>query len=203
MTPEVFASAAAFALVASFTPGPNNAMLLASGVNYGFARTIPHIAGITVGYGIMFAAVAMGVGRFVVERPELYLALKIASAIYLLWLAWKIARSTSEHAGSAIGEPQTFLQAALFQWVNPKGVGMALAASAAFINPAHAMEDLAALSVIMFVASVASASSWTYFGSVVAGVLSDPRRRRHFNVVMALLLVATIWPLFGDQAGAP
>ncbi len=200
MTPEIFASASAFALVASFTPGPNNAMLLASGVNYGFARTLPHIAGITVGYGIMFAAVALGVGRFVVERPDLYLALKIASAIYLLWLAWKIATSISGAGGTASGEPLTFLQAALFQWVNPKGVGMALAASAAFINPAHAFEDLAALSVIMFVASVASASSWAYFGSIVAGVLSDPRRRRFFNIAMAVLLVATIWPLFADHA---
>ncbi len=128
MTPELFASAAAFAIAGSFTPGPNNAMLLASGVNYGFQRTVPHIAGVTIGYGVMFAAVGLGVGRFIVENPTLHGALKIASAVYLVWLAWRIATAEGEPAEASASRPMTFLQAALFQWINPKGVAMALAA---------------------------------------------------------------------------
>lgn len=202
MTAEIFASAVTFALVASFTPGPNNAMLLASGVNHGFVRTLPHIAGITIGYGIMFAVVALGVGRFIVERPHLYLALKIASAVYLAWLAYKIATSSGAADSQTGSEPLTFLQAALFQWINPKGVGMALAASAAFISPVNFGEDLAILSVIIFVASMTSASAWAYFGQLVRGLLSDPARRRIFNYVMAALLLATVWPLFANDYAA-
>lgn len=124
-----------FAIATSFTPGPNNAMLLASGVNYGFRRTIPHIAGITVGYAIMFAAVALGVGQFVVERPALYAALKSASVAYLVWLAYRIATATGDASPAQTDRPQSFIEAALFQWINPKGVAAALAASAAYISP--------------------------------------------------------------------
>lgn len=195
MTPELFASAAAFAIAGSFTPGPNNAMLLASGVNYGFQRTVPHIAGVTIGYGVMFAAVGLGVGRFIVENPTLHGALKIASAVYLVWLAWRIATAEGEPAEASASRPMTFLQAALFQWINPKGVAMALAASAAYIGAVSPLGDLAILSALILVVSVASASTWALFGQGLRGFLADGKRRRAFNIAMALALLASLWPL--------
>ncbi len=195
MTPELFASAALFAIAGSFTPGPNNAMLLASGVNFGFQRTIPHIAGVTIGYGVMFAAVGLGVGRFIVENPTLHGALKIASAVYLVWLAWRIATAEGEPGEEPASRPLTFLQAALFQWINPKGVAMALAAAAAYIDPRSPGEDLAILSALILVVSVASASTWALFGQGLRGFLTDGKRRRAFNTAMALALLASLWPL--------
>ena len=195
MTPELFASAALFAIAGSFTPGPNNAMLLASGVNYGFRRTVPHIAGVTIGYGVMFAAVGLGVGRFIMENPTFHGALKIASAVYLVWLAWRIAMAEGEPGEAPASRPLTFLQAALFQWINPKGVAMALAAAAAYINPRSPGEDLAILSALIFVVSVASASTWALFGQGLRGFLRDGKRRRAFNCAMALALLASLWPL--------
>lgn len=195
MTPEIFVSATAFAIVTAFTPGPNNAMLLASGVNYGFARTVPHIAGVTIGYGVMFAAVGLGVGRFIIDHPTLHHALKLASGAYLAWLAWRIATAGGEAAETSAGRPQTFLEAALFQWINPKGVAIALAASAAYIDPASPGQDLAILSAMIFLVSLASASTWALFGQGVRGFLADPKRRRIFNYAMALALLATLWPL--------
>lgn len=195
MTPEVFASATLFAVAASFTPGPNNAMLLASGVNYGFARTIPHIAGVTIGYAIMFAAVAFGVGQFIFAHPILYLGLQIASAVYLVWLAWRIATAEGEARADGSSKPQTFFEAALFQWINPKGVAAALTASASFIKPETFAEDLAVVSAMIFVVSVTSASTWALFGQALRAVLADPLRRRIFNYLMAAALLVTLWPL--------
>ena len=159
-------------------------------------RTIPHIAGVTIGYAVIFAAVALGVGRFIFERPLLYDGLRFASAAYLVWLAWRIATAEGEAGGVEIGQPQTFLQAALFQWINPKGVAIALTVSATYISPASLMQDLATLSAMIFFVTLASAATWALFGEAVRGVLADRRRRQVFNYAMALALVATLWPLF-------
>ena len=203
MTPDVFASATLFAVAASFTPGPNNAMLLASGVNYGFARTVPHIAGVTIGYAIMFAAVAFGVGQFIFAHPALYRGLQIASAIYLIWLAWRIATADGEARVDDTSKPQTFFEAALFQWINPKGVAAALTASASFIKPDTFTQDLAIISAMIFLVSLTSASTWALFGQALRAVLADARRRRMFNFIMAAALLVTLWPLLSPLiAGA-
>ncbi len=200
MTPDVLFSATAFALAGSFTPGPNNAMLLTSGVNFGFSRTLPHIAGVTFGYGVMFAVVALGLGRLFALQPELYTALKVASSLYLLWLAWRIATAAGPSEGADERPPLTFLQAALFQWVNPKGVMMALAASANFINPDNLAADLPVMLALIGVMSLASASTWTLFGQGLRRFLNEPGRLKVFNQLMALALVASLWPLFRPHA---
>lgn len=194
MTPEVFLSATTFTLAGSFTPGPNNAMLLASGVNHGYRRTLPHIAGIVLGYAVMFAAVSMGLGRIFAVHPGLYTALKVASTIYMLFLAWKIATSVGFSDGN-VAEPLTFLQAASFQWVNPKGVALALAASASFINPASFETDLAIMLGLVSAMSFASASAWAWFGQGLRQFLMQSRRLRVFNIAMGLALVASLWPM--------
>lgn len=197
MDSNVFVSAALFALVTSFTPGPNNAMLLASGVNYGFKRTLPHIIGITIGYAVMFAAVALGVGEVFAAEPRLYAALQVFSVIYMLWLAWKIAHAGDVNSTSS-REPLTFLQAALFQWINPKGVAIAIVASANFLKPTTLAYDLPIMLLLVLFVSVTSASTWALFGQSVRGVLASERRRRIFNWTMAVLLVASLWPLIAD-----
>lgn len=184
----------------SFTPGPNNAMLLTSGVNFGFRRTLPHIAGIVVGYAVMFAAVALGLGRVFVLQPALYTALKITSSLYLLWLAWRIATAASPSEGTAERPPLSFLQAALFQWVNPKGVMMALAASANFIDPDNVPADLPVMLALIIAMSLASASTWAMFGQGMRRFLNAPGRLKVFNRAMALALIASLWPLFSAHA---
>lgn len=196
---DVFLSALTFVFVGSFTPGPNNTMLLALGVNFGFARTLPHIAGIVIGYDIMYAAVSLGIGGLFAAHPAWFDVLRVLSAIYLVWLAWRIA--TAAHPASsggdqADGAPLTFMQAALFQWINPKGVGMALASSANFVRPDHLGQDLPIMLLLIGVMSFASAAAWALFGTVVRSALEDDRRRVLFNRVMAVALLASLWPLF-------
>ncbi len=200
MTPDILLSATAFAIVGSFTPGPNNAMLLTSGVNFGYRRTLPHIAGIVIGYAVMFAAVALGLGRVFVTEPALYTALKIASSIYLLWLAWRIATAANPSEGAVEKAPLSFLQAALFQWVNPKGVMLALAAAANFLDPDNPAADLPIMLALVIVMSFASASTWALFGQGVRRFLNEPGRLKVFNIAMALALVASLWPLFSAHA---
>lgn len=197
MDSNVFMSAAMFALVTSFTPGPNNAMLLASGVNYGFRRTLPHILGITIGYAVMFAAVAMGVGQIFAAEPRLYAALQVFSVVYMLWLAWKIANA-GDTKSDASREPLTFLQAALFQWINPKGVAIAIAAAANFLKPESLAFDLPVMLALILFVSLTSASTWALFGQSVRGLLGTARRRQVFNWTMAVLLVASLWPIIAD-----
>ena len=175
-------------------------MLLTSGVNFGFRRTLPHIAGIVIGYSVMFAAVALGLGRVFVAEPALYTALKIASSIYLLWLAWRIATAASPTSGEAETPPLTFLQAALFQWVNPKGVMLALAAAANFLDPDSLASDLPVMLALIGVMSFASASTWALFGQGMRRFLNEPGRLRVFNRAMALALIASLWPLFNAHA---
>lgn len=197
MDSNVFMSAAMFALVTSFTPGPNNAMLLASGVNYGFRRTLPHILGITIGYAVMFAAVAMGVGQIFAAEPRLYAVLQVFSVVYMLWLAWKIANA-GDTKSDASREPLTFLQAALFQWINPKGVAIAIAAAANFLKPESLAFDLPVMLALILFVSLTSASTWALFGQSVRGLLGTARRRQVFNWTMAVLLVASLWPIIAD-----
>jgi len=202
MPTDVLLSALAFALVTAFTPGPNNAMLLASGVNFGFARTLPHISGITIGYVVMFAAVALGLGRIFAIEPLLYDALRYCSAVYMLWLAWRIATAARPSDASGTGRPLSFLEAALFQWVNPKGVAVALAASANFVRPDHLTSDLSVMSVLVLAVSLASAATWAAFGQGLRGWLENEQRRTWFNRVMAIALIASLWPLFANHAPA-
>lgn len=195
-------SAALFAVVGSFTPGPNNAMLLASGVNFGLSRTMPHIIGVTFGYAVMFAAVALGLGRVFTAFPALYSGLKIFSTIYILWLAWRIATATDVGHEDGRRAPLTVFEAALFQWINPKGVALALAAAANFLKPETLGTDLPVMLALIIAVSSASTLTWTMFGQAMRGFLADNRRRQVFNWVMAIALVASLWPILaGGLAG--
>ena len=135
MTTEMLLAATSFACVMSFTPGPNNILLAASGVNFGFVRSIPHILGVKFGFVALLAACALGLGLLFTTYPVAQTALKISGAAYMLWLAWKVANAGSASGASAGNRPISFLQATAFQWVNPKGIVAAVAAVALFIGP--------------------------------------------------------------------
>ena len=196
MSLEVFLAMVSFAFVMAFTPGPNNIMLTASAVNFGFVRSIPHMLGVTLGFVILLAASGAGLGAMLVTMPSVQTALKIVGAAYMLWLAWKIANAgVSGEGGGADPRPLTFLQAAAFQWVNPKGVVTALGAIALYVSPSRAISDLLILLAVFGLVTLLSTISWLLFGVALSRALRDRRWARIFNVCMALLLVASIVPM--------
>lgn len=196
MSSETLFALIAYAFVTSITPGPNNFMLLASGVNFGFWRTVPHMLGIGVGFLILLLAIGFGLGALLTAFPALHLALKIAGGAYLLYLAWKIAMSRSMgKSGDNNAQPMTFLQAAAFQWVNPKAWVIALTAMALYTNPQAPVLSVALISLVFAGVNLPSVSSWAGFGMALRGFLADPVRLKWFNITMGVLLAATLWPM--------
>lgn len=182
--------------MSSITPGPNNFMLLSSGVNFGFVRSIPHMLGIGIGFVVLLLAVGFGLGAVLTTFPALHTGLKIAGGAYLLYLAWKIAMSRSvETGGDGSAQPMTFLQAAAFQWVNPKAWVMAVTAMAVFSNPENPFLSVILIAVVFGIINLPCVSSWAGFGMALRGFLSDPVRLKWFNIGMGVLLAATLWPM--------
>ncbi|MBB6013332.1 threonine/homoserine/homoserine lactone efflux protein [Aquamicrobium lusatiense] len=196
MNSEVLFALAAYAFVTSITPGPNNFMLLSSGVNFGFVRSIPHMLGIGIGFVVLLLAVGFGLGAVLTTFPALHTGLKIVGGAYLLYLAWKIAMSRSvESGGDGSAQPMTFLQAAAFQWVNPKAWVMAVTAMAVFSNPENPFLSVILIAVVFGIINLPCVSSWAGFGMALRGFLSDPVRLKWFNIGMGVLLAATLWPM--------
>ena len=198
MPTHLLLALAGFAFVASITPGPNNLMLLASGVKFGFRRTIPHMLGIGVGFVVMLLVIGLGLGQLLLVEPRIYQALRIACLLYLLWLAWKIARSgpvsVTETDGRA--EPLNFIGAALFQWVNPKAWAMCLTATTAYTVAANYIPSLLIAALVFGLINLPSVSVWTLFGVGLRRYLQDPLRVRVFNFAMAALLLLSVLPIF-------
>ena len=194
MSLDAFLFLLVFAFVTSITPGPNNLMLLASGVNFGFWRTVPHMFGIAGGFATLLFGV--GLGSVLKAYPALDLALKIAGGAYLLYLAWKIAMSRSLAAkGGARAAPMTFLQAAVFQWVNPKAWVMAVTAMAVYTNTQAPFLSMLLVTAAFAAVNLPSVSVWAGFGMGLRGFLADPVRLKWFNIAMGVALAATLWPL--------
>lgn len=195
MSPEVFLSLLLFAFTTSITPGPNNMMLLASGVNFGFRRTIPHMLGIGGGFLSLLLGVGFGLGALLTAFPPVFIVLKIAGGLYLLWIAWKIATSRQLGEGRAGARPMTFLEAAAFQWVNPKAWVMAISAMAAYTTTEAYFTTVLIVAVAFAIVNLPSVSTWAGFGAVLREWLSHPVRLKWFNVTMAVLLVLSLWPM--------
>lgn len=184
-----------FAFVSSITPGPNNLMLMASGANFGFRRTIPHMLGVGIGFSVMIVLVGAGLIQVFDLYPVLHTALKIVSVLYLLWLAWKIANSAPpEGATKSDATPFTFIQAALFQWVNPKAWTMALTAIAVYTAD-QSLGAVMLVALIFGLVNLPSVSTWTILGQQMARFLTSPTRLRLFNWAMAGLLVLSLYPV--------
>ncbi|MDE3260518.1 MAG: LysE family translocator [Acidobacteriota bacterium] len=191
---------ALFAFSMSITPGPNNVMVTASGANFGYRRTIPHLLGIGLGYPAMVAGVGFGLGGVFEAVPAVHVVLKYAGSGAILWMAWRIA--TASGTGPATerpGRPFTFLQAAAFQWVNPKGWVVAVGAVSAFTTvEGDLFLEVGAITLSFVSVNYACASVWTVFGVGIGRLLKHRNRLRIFNVATGLLLVAAIVPLFID-----
>ena len=195
MSLEIFLSLLLFAFTTTVTPGPNNMMLLASGVNFGFLRTIPHMFGINLGFSLLLLGVGFGLGAALAAFPPLFIALKITGGIYLLWIAWKIATSRTFGEGKTGAEPMSFWAAAAFQWINPKAWVMAVTAVAAYTNPDRYILTVLLVALAFAIVNIPSVSTWAGFGSVLREWLSHPVRLKWFNITMAILLVLSLWPM--------
>ena len=185
-----------FAFVSSVTPGPNNTMLLSSGVNFGFNRTIPHMLGISCGFAVMVLAVGLGLGAVFKSYPVLYTVLRYAGAAYLLYLAYKIATSGPvKDATDKEARPMSYLGAAAFQWVNPKAWVMAVGAISTYTPINGYFTNVVIIALVFGVVNLPAVSMWAGCGSLLRNVLRDPFWLRIFNGVMAALLVVSLCPL--------
>lgn len=193
MTLETILSLAAFAFVTSITPGPNNLMLMASGANFGILRTVPHMLGVALGFVAMVIIVGLGLAQLFQTVPALYSILQVLSVAYLLYLAWRIATADGMGKAKQTGRPMTFLEAALFQWVNPKAWTMALA-SIALYAPSQTVAAIVLVAVVFGAVNLPSVSSWTVLGQQMKRFLTTGMRLRVFNWTMAALLVLSLIP---------
>jgi threonine/homoserine/homoserine lactone efflux protein len=194
MTLELITAFAGYCFVSSITPGPNNLMLMASGANFGFLRTIPHMLGVGLGFVLMVVLVGIGLAQIFDLYPITHTILKIGSVGYLLYLAWKIANAAPVNAKDSSGSPMTFLQAAAFQWVNPKAWTMAVTAVTVYA-PDTNLATLLLVATIFGAVNLPAVSSWTLLGQQMARILTNPTRLRLFNWTMAALLIASLYPV--------
>lgn len=185
---------AAFALVSSITPGPNNTMLLASGVNFGLLRTVPHLLGVSLGFAFMVGLVGLGLGSVFTALPWTWNVLRVGATAYLVWLAWKLATAGGVQERE-VARPMTFLRAAAFQWVNPKAWVMAVGACSAYVLHPNIWLNALAMAVVFAIVNLPSVATWAVFGAALRRWLANPRVLRVFNIVMALLLLASLWPI--------
>ena len=195
MTVDLLSALAAFAFVSSITPGPNNLMLMASGANFGLTRSLPHMMGVAIGFTVMIVLVGVGLMQLFDLWPASYEVLKYGSVLYLFWLAWKVANAAEPgRASEQGGNPITFLQAAAFQWVNPKAWAMALTAIAAYA-PTRDIGAVLLVSAVFGAINLPSISIWTLMGQQIRHILTSPARLRAFNWTMAALLILSVMPV--------
>lgn len=183
-----------FAFVMSVTPGPNNLMLMASGANFGLLRTLPHMLG--VGLGFVFMAILLGLGLVQVFDifPSSLLMLKVVAALYMAYLAYKIATAAPPKEQEAAGTPMRFYQAVLFQWVNPKAIGMAISAMSLYASD-QTVASVIAVGLVFGSVNLPSVSLWAIMGVQLKYILTSPVRLRFFNGLMAMLLLLSVIPV--------
>ena len=195
---EIWGPLVTFALATSVTPGPNNIMLTASGANFGFRRTIPHMLGVAIGFTVMVLAIGLGLSEVFKALPVIHQLLRYGGAAYLLYLAYRIATAApTTPDGARAGRPLTFLQAALFQWVNPKGWMMAVGAISAYTTVGGDLVQESILIAGVFGAiGLPAVALWAGLGAAIGRLLQAKWALRAFNVAMALLLVASLVLIF-------
>jgi threonine/homoserine/homoserine lactone efflux protein len=200
MSFAIFLSALTFVSIATITPGPNNFMVFASGLNFGFKRTMPHMFGIAFGMAFLCFCVGYGLGKVLEIYPQVLWFIKVTGSAYMLYLAWKIANMGSlEMDENAVGKPFNFIEAALFQWVNPKSWIMGVNAMALFAS--QTSDDLGyyanvcIIAVLYFLVAFPSVMAWTSFGSIIQGLTQNPKVLRKINLSLAVLLVLSLWPM--------
>jgi threonine/homoserine/homoserine lactone efflux protein len=197
MTYDLIIALVGFAFVMTATPGPNNLMLMTSGANFGYRRTIPHMLGIAIGFTIMLITIGMGIVQVFESFPLAYDVLTGVSVAFLIYLAWKIATATPPRQTDSKTRPMTLLQAALFQWVNPKAWAMALSAITIYA-PSHDFTAIALVGIVFGLINLPVVSSWTLLGQQMRRFLTNRIRLRVFNGAMAALLLLTLYPFLAE-----
>lgn len=195
MTYELFTGLVLFAFVSSITPGPNNIMLMASGVNFGLARTVPHMLGVSLGHGAMTLILGLGLVQVFNALPWLRTVLTVISVGYLLWLAWKVANAAPPADAREGAKPLTFLQAAGFQWVNPKAIYMSIHAQTTFTPDDATWTGAVIVAVVFALINLPSVATWVLGGTQVRRWLDGRGRLTAFNWTMAALLVLSLYPM--------
>ncbi|WP_298956812.1 LysE family translocator [uncultured Methylobacterium sp.] len=192
-----------FAISTSVSPGPNNLLLVASGARFGFARTLPHVVGIAIGFPVMVLVVGLALGGVFTALPWLHDVLAVIGILYLLYLAWTLLGSAGDGPSEkTAARPIGFVEAALFQWVNPKAWIMATTAITAYTAGVDFAAALAGIVTIFGLVGCGSSALWAGAGTVVARWLHTPGRRRLFNAVLAAMLVASVLPIVLDLVAA-
>jgi len=193
---DTFIALCILSFTAAFTPGPNNALVAASGANFGFRRTFPHVLGISLGFPIMIFCVGLFLGQVFQSSLMLRELLRWIGVGLLLYVAYKIA--TAGGLGSSVEErrPFRFHEAALFQWVNPKGWSMAIAITSQFATPDAPMRTAAIVAMVFVFFGLTSASTWALLGVSLQRFLETEGRLKRFNVVMAMLIAGCVIFLF-------
>ncbi|WP_257288543.1 LysE family translocator [Endozoicomonas sp. SESOKO2] len=190
----------AFAFSSTITPGPNNVMIMTSGMNYGTRQSIPHFLGICLGFPLMVLFVGLGLGAVFDLFPVLHDIIKVLGVAYLLYLAWLIAKSSPVDLNGGRSRPLTFIQSALFQWVNPKAWIMATGAVAAYTTVSgDVFLQVLVIALAFLVAAVPCVGVWLFFGVRLNKMLQQSSYQRAFNIAMALLLVLSIIPVIGEM----
>lgn len=201
MTLEAFLSLLGLAHAAGWTPGPNNSLVANSGARFGIRATLPHIAGIGVGFPIMVFIIAMGLGVLFEQSPLLRESLRWIGVIVLLWFAYKIATASPDTDGQKENKPFTFLQSAAFQWINPKAWVMAIGITAQFVNPEQPVVSALTVAGVFVFVGFTSAAGWTVLGKTASLWLTSPARLRVFNYTMAALIIISVFAIaFGKLA---
>lgn len=187
-----------FVFLGLFTPGPNVIMLTASGVRFGFLRTLPHLFGVVVGVGITAGVTALGVGAAVQASPTLNLVLRLGAAGFILWMAWGLWKASARprKAADPDEKPLSFVGAVLFQWINPKVWAVAFAASAGYSAGLPAGIEAARLALAFSSLNLLVCLFWTAAGSLLTALLSAPLAWKIFLRFMAVLLAFTTLLIF-------
>jgi threonine/homoserine/homoserine lactone efflux protein len=202
MTTELLLAFIVFAFVTSVTPGPNNMMLLASGINFGLRRSLPHLLGISLGMLVMVSAIGFGLGELLKLYPPLYNVLRYGGAAYLLYLSWKIATAAAPQAnGQPGGKPMSFIQAVAFQWINPKAWIMAIAAISTYAPAQPVAAQILFIAGLFALINYPTCSLWILAGSLLRRALENPLWLRRFNYLMAGLLVLSLYPILLPAPG--
>lgn len=189
MISQTLPALVALAIATLFTPGPNNAMLAASGARFGFRLTLPHTLGVALGFPVMLLIVGLLLGEVFRSSAIVRETLRWGGAALLFWIAWKVATAGEAKAKQAGDRPMTFLGACAFQWINPKGWSMAIAATAQFITPDAPLRTALVVALVFATLGLVSAATWVGLGQAISGWLTTDSRRRVFNLTMAALIV--------------
>jgi threonine/homoserine/homoserine lactone efflux protein len=189
-----------FTFSASITPGPNNVMILTSGLNYGVKRSQQHLLGIVLGFSFMVVVLGFGFGILFENFPFLHTFIKVAGVVYLLFLAWRVASTRPKEIEGVARPPLNFIQAALFQWLNPKAWMMATSGIATFASAEAPAGQILLIATVFMFASITCTGSWLVFGAALKRFLSTPRTMRIFNCLMAGLLVLSLLPTLRELA---